>query len=46
MEFWIEYQKKSDSISTIIMILHTLIRLGTRKRNGFGFNLFDDIKTL
>lgn len=36
-EFWIEYiKKKSDSISTIIMILHILIRLGTRKINGFG----------
>lgn len=31
MEFCIEYQKKNNSISTIIMILHIPIRLNTGK---------------
>jgi hypothetical protein len=37
MGFGIEYQKKSDSISTIIMILHIPIRLYTRKEKKVGF---------
>lgn len=37
MEFWIEYQKKSDSISTIIMILHILIHWVLEKEMDSDF---------